>query len=156
MAPEIRMITKQRLDELYEYIPSAGEFVRRIGTGGCAAGSIAGYTNQQGYVVMAIDGKEYRRSRLVWLHMTGEMPAQQIDHINRNRSDDRFQNLRQVTHQQNQWNTCKCDGEHKNIYWKSKAKKYEVQVSNKYIGRFSDYQSALVAAQEARANRAFG
>lgn len=42
--------------------------------------------------------------RAAWLHFHGEWPAGDIDHINRNSSDDRIVNLRQATRQQNMAN----------------------------------------------------
>jgi hypothetical protein len=42
--------------------------------------------------------------RFIYYFMTGEIP-EQVDHINRVKHDNRLQNLRSVTNQQNQFNT---------------------------------------------------
>lgn len=46
----------------------------------------------------------YKEHRLVWLFVTGEWPDGQIDHINHDRRDNRFENLRIVTNQENHFN----------------------------------------------------
>ena len=52
-----------------------------------------------------VNRKPYPAHRLAWLYMTGEMPSEQIDHINLVKNDNRFCNLRKATMPQNQWNT---------------------------------------------------
>jgi hypothetical protein len=56
------------------------------------------------YHVMQIDGVKYKRSRLAFFYITGRMPSNQIDHINGNSLDDRWQNLREATATQNMQN----------------------------------------------------
>jgi len=43
--------------------------------------------------------------RLVWFYKTGSWPKQQIDHIDRNQMNNRFENLRDVSNSVNQHNT---------------------------------------------------
>lgn len=57
----------------------------------------------KGYVKITIDGEEYKRSHLVWLLHTGYWPNE-IDHWDRDKRNDRFGNLRDVTHLINQHN----------------------------------------------------
>jgi len=71
------------------------------------AGSVAGHApkGEKDYWVVGINKKIYRRSRLVWVYHHGDIPdGLVIDHINRNRQDDRIENLRLVTRRQNQRN----------------------------------------------------
>lgn len=56
------------------------------------------------YSSIQINGKKYKTSRLAYLYMTGKHPKYQIDHINGDSLDDRWVNLREVTHTQNMWN----------------------------------------------------
>ena len=53
----------------------------------------AGCLNRQGYWQIGINGKLYKRSRLVFFMHKGFWP-EQVDHINRVRGDDRIENLR--------------------------------------------------------------
>ena len=54
----------------------------------------AGYINSDGYRIITIDGREYFAHDLAWLHMTGEFPKGEVEHINGNINDDRWCNLR--------------------------------------------------------------
>src|SRR5690606_4448095 len=42
--------------------------------------------------------------RLVWLYVCGSWPSDEIDHVNTNRSDNRFENLREANRTQNNAN----------------------------------------------------
>jgi len=69
-------------------------------------GQQAGYLKKnKGYVYIEIDGKSYSAHRLAWFYVTKNVPTTQIDHINRNKSDNRFENLREATHGQNRANS---------------------------------------------------
>jgi len=57
-----------------------------------------------GYYYIGINKTIYARSRLAWFYVHGVWPKNEIDHRNRIRDDDRIENLREATHQQNNWN----------------------------------------------------
>lgn len=67
-------------------------------------GVSAGGLCRNGYIYVRLDGRMYKRSRLIWFLTFGEWPKHQLDHINRIRTDDRIVNLRDVTPAQNGWN----------------------------------------------------
>lgn len=69
------------------------------------AGAIAGSTtNKEGYRYVTINGKLYRGSRIIWLLVTGEWPAAQVDHKDKNTGNDKWKNLRLATGSQNKAN----------------------------------------------------
>lgn len=64
-------------------------------------------THSHGYCAVKIFGLVYRAHQLAWLIMTGEWPegGADIDHINRDRFDNRWANLRLATRSQNNMNS---------------------------------------------------
>ena len=57
---------------------------------------IAGYKRIDTRIVIRIDNQSYMRSRIIWKMFYDNEPKE-IDHINRNPSDDRIENMRSVT-----------------------------------------------------------
>ena len=100
-----QILTAERLRELLHYDPETGMFTRKIGRGGKAkAGSVAGTTNTSGHIQVMVDGKLYLAHRLVWMYVHGQMPSEQLDHINRTPTDNRIENLRPCNHAKNMQN----------------------------------------------------
>lgn len=66
-------------------------------------GSVAGHiVKKYNRYRVLYKGKFYLRARLIWAYHNGEIPKGfEIDHINRNKLDDRIENLRLVTMSQN-------------------------------------------------------
>jgi hypothetical protein len=54
---------------------------------------------------MCIDNRQFRASRLTWKLVKGEEPPQYLDHKNRDKLDDRIENLRPLTASENSLNT---------------------------------------------------
>jgi hypothetical protein len=94
-------LTAERLRELLDYDPQTGNLIWRQKAHGRPAGEVAGCRTSRGYWRVGVDRVEYKAHRLVWLHVYGEWPSKQIDHINRNACDNRIENLRDVTASEN-------------------------------------------------------
>lgn len=60
-----------------------------------------GWKNPAGYIVISVNADRFMAHRLAWLYMTGRWPTHDIDHINHQRDDNRWQNLRHVSHKDN-------------------------------------------------------
>jgi hypothetical protein len=96
-----RKLTQERLKELLDYNPDTGVFTRKVRQSGNAKeGAIAG-SNTTGYIRIGVDGPEYAAHRLAFLWMEGYFPENEVDHIDRNPSNNRWNNLREVSHQCN-------------------------------------------------------
>lgn len=100
-------LTLARLREVLHYDPMTGEFrwrdhywQRWRQKVGCVQTLSTGYKR----LIITIDYRHYRASRLAWLYMTGEWPNGLVDHHNGNSLDNRWCNLRDATKGQNQLN----------------------------------------------------
>lgn len=156
------MLTHDRLKECLDYEPVSGLFYWRerpdIHT--CVnnrdVGSIAGRTTGDCYVTIGIDYEQYSAHRLAFFYMTGSWPVNLIDHIDGDKSNNRWDNLREVTHQQNSFNSnlSKANSSgHKGICWDKKNRKWLVSImvdrKSKFLGRFVDLQEAIKIRKEA-------
>ena len=98
-------LSLQRLTDLLFYDSDTGEFLYRVYRGRRAhKGQVAGYIRKNGYRFIMIDGWQYLAHRLAWFFVTGFWPLNQIDHVNRDKADNRFANLREATGSDNQAN----------------------------------------------------
>jgi len=89
---------------LFDYSPDSGVFVNKVTRGNKRKGTVAGIIDHTGYVRITINRVPYLAHRLAWLYVYGEWPAKDIDHKNRNRSDNRITNLRLADKSENQFN----------------------------------------------------
>ena len=100
------VITQDRLKELLHYEPLTGIFTRLVKTNrNVRVGEVAGTVRKTGYKQLHLDGKVYRAHRLAFLYMTGDIPDV-IDHINRLRDDNSWDNLRAASSYINNCNAC--------------------------------------------------
>lgn len=94
----------ERLRHLMNYSPDTGKFTRRIQCGKCAPNSVVTGTLSHGYLRASIDNKVYALHRLAFLWMTGKWPNADVDHIDGDRANNRWSNLRDVSRQVNMEN----------------------------------------------------
>ena len=59
-----------------------------------------GSLDKDGYLILKIKGKQFKAHRIAWLLCYGDFPKLEIDHINRNKLDNRIENLRESNRQQ--------------------------------------------------------
>ena len=74
-----------------------------------------------GYTMSMVNGKPVHDHRIIWEQHYGKIPeGMQIDHINHIRDDNRIENLRLVTCQQNHFNRSGVKG----FNWDNKRNKW--------------------------------
>lgn len=101
------MISREYLQQLYQYDPKTGIWSRARNYGRWKKCAAVGTVTRYGYVYLKIDGHGFMAHRLAWLYMTGNWPNGDIDHINGDRADNRWSNLREATRKQNAANSKK-------------------------------------------------
>ena len=100
------MITQTELREVLTYHPETGRLVYKTNRGPMRSGARAGCLSFDGYRRIKIGGNRvpYLEHRLIFFWMTGWWPEDQVDHINGERDDNRWDNLRNATSSINQQN----------------------------------------------------
>lgn len=130
-------VTAERLRELLSYDEETGEFVWRVRRGGRAyAGTVAGTVMKIGYRHIRIGGKFHYAHRLAWFYVHGRWPTHQIDHVDRDRQNNRISNLREATNAENGRNSIAAPRNtsgFKGVSWHRNCEKWKAQI--KYNGR---------------------
>lgn len=106
------------------------------------ANKIAGNITRKGYRRIQIKingiGKSYLEHVLAWFYVTGEYPDNEIDHIDHNGTNNSFNNLRIVSHNENGKNQSMSKNNtsgHNGICWHEQSGKWlaRVKYNNKYV-----------------------
>ena len=150
-------ITAERLKELLHYEPETGIFTWKVRTANqVKVGDVAGCPDGRGYLLIQLQSRLYRAHRLAWLYVYGEWPKDQIDHINRIRSDNRIANLRDVSHKQNNQNKSKPSNNtsgHPGVVWHKRISKWQVKIKHNYkyihLGYYTNIEDAIAARKAA-------
>lgn len=154
------MISHTELKQLFEYRPETGEFIcltQRAQR--CRVGSVAGSIDRStGYLRIRVGAHTYAAHRLAWLYMTGAWPAEQLDHINGEKADNRWENLREATHQQNCFNRkLRRDNTsgHRRVRWNKHCQKWQAFCTrdrkHTHLGLFDTLEEAIAARDAAEA-----
>lgn len=98
-------------------------------------------------------GGRKNRTRLYMHRMALKAePGQEVDHINRNKLDNRKSNLRFVTHYQNSINVfIRRDNKsgHTGVFLNPKTKKHRAYIDRMNLGEFKSFNEAVLARKEA-------
>lgn len=143
-------LTAARLRELLAYDPESGYFTRRSASSTAKAGERAGYTHKgTGYVIICVDGARFVGQRLAWLYITGAWPLHEIDHKDLDRSNNKWGNLREATHQQNCANLPRPKNNKsgfKGVYWLVANSKWRAHIRHngklRHLGLFDTPEAA--------------
>lgn len=155
------MLTQAMVREMFDYRKD-GNLVRRhsIMGNGNYAGRVVG-TKPSGernfrYSTTKVSGQHWCVHKLIYMYHYGVVPAQ-LDHINRDTTDNRIENLRVASPASNMQNrnlfknnTSGCKG----VSWNKRIGQWQtyIQVDKrlKHLGYFDDLELAALVAMEAR------
>lgn len=118
-----------------------------------SAGKVAGSMSVYGYLRINLNKTFYNVHRIAWAMFYGEWPSDQIDHINRDRRDNRIANLRPATNSENNRNRVAQSNNtsgFKGVCYHKASKKYMATVNTTYLGLFPTAELAYAACCAAR------
>lgn len=154
--PKLAQITQKRLKEILHYNPDTGVFTWLVDKTRVMAGDRAGKVTRDGYVDIGVDGKRYPAHRLAVFYMTGKMPSEYVDHINSDRSDNRWINLRLASNSQNQMNVPMWSNNtsgFKGVSWHKHEGRWRASIrvggKRKHLGYFDTAEQGRAAYNEA-------
>lgn len=147
-------LTAEKLRELLHYCPKTGTFTWLVKpTNSAKALAVAGNTGVGGYRHIRVHGRLHLAHRLAWLYVHGTWPNSNLDHINRNRSDNRIANLREADHKQNSQNMSKRldnTSGHPGVAWSCRKSKWRARIVHNRIDLHLGYFDTVVEAVAAR------
>ena len=150
-------LTHARLCELLHFQHEDGTFIWKISYKKTRVGRLAGHQHGAGYWSITIDKKQYLAHRLAWFYVFGEWPKLVLDHINRDRMDNRIKNLRSVSQKENLQNITlkksnKTGANGVCFRTDGRIKPWQARVMHdrkeKSLGYFQTYEEAVQARQE--------
>ena len=169
-------ITPDLLRELIQYDPETGAFTHKPRTEVHITNASArnGWNSQNaskpafttlrpdGYLCGGIMGVSLLAHRVAWAIETGCWPEQTIDHINGDRVDNRWRNLRHVSQQENTQNASRQKRNisgHTGVNWCGRRKAWRVRIKldlqDVHIGYFQSLERAVTARKEAESKHGF-
>ena len=155
MADQDFTLTQEYLQSIFTYKDGSFYWKKLNKPNQIKVGDIVGSNHPNGYIYIHLKNKNYAAHRLIFLFHHGYLPDF-LDHINRNRSDNRIENLRPATKSENSLNSklksTNTSGV-RGVCWDKESKKWLVQVTinkkQRKIGRYSDLELAELVAIEA-------
>lgn len=119
-------------------------------------GRQAGYSSN-GYIQVRIGKSIHLAHRVAWAYMTGAWPEKQLDHIDGDKSNNMFANLREATNSENGYNRERYSNNTsgvKGVCWDKSVSKWKAQIKAEnacvYSKYFDDIDSASKAIVEER------
>jgi hypothetical protein len=146
----VKELTQSDVKNIFEYVDGELRW-KNPKTNRLKKGDVAG-TFKDGYRRISLDYTLHYAHRLIWLYHYGVAPNGMLDHIDMNRSNNRIENLREVTPTQNSMNRLKNKSNKsgfKGVSFHEKTKKWRascaVNGKQKYLGLYDLPEEAYAA-----------
>ena len=138
-------MSQEQVKEIYSYNPDTGDFQRK-------GGYIGIEETSNKYLRAHYMGKTYSVHRLIFIYMTGIAPANDVDHIDHDRQNNKWSNLRLVTRKQNMQNASRSKANTSGftgVCWCKQQSQWQAQImvdgKLKKLGRFNSKIDAVAA-----------
>lgn len=95
----------KNVHEILSYDEESGILTWKVYQGQAKAGKIAGTPTSDGYLKVGINGTAYLAHRLIWFIKKGYFPEGLVEHRDRIRVNNAWNNLREATQQCNRRNS---------------------------------------------------
>lgn len=158
--PRIEIWAIDRIKEHLAYDSATGELLRKVdgARGRWKAGTVVRGARNKGYQIVGVPGVGLLSAhRVAWLLQYGVWPEVDVDHINGIRDDNRAENLRLATRQENLRNMRIKPGTSnvKGVHWEATRGKWHAQIRDEngkqtFLGRYASLAEAEAVCTEAR------
>lgn len=143
-------LTQEEVRRLLDYNPETGELRWRATGKGRKKSRAAGCVDSTGYLKIGVNGRRYLTHRLIWLWFYGYFPENEVDHIDRDPSNNRLTNLREASRTCNSRNCGKgarnTSGV-KGVFWYARYGKWQSSImvdhKEKQLARHTDFTEAV-------------
>lgn len=149
-------ITHERVKELFYYHPDGYLLWKERRQGTKKSLIAATFDKSNGYMRCYADGKHYRLHRIIWFWHHGKWPSIDLDHKDRDKTNNKIGNLRICNDSQNGSNvglSKRNKSGYKGVCWNEWNKKWcasiRVNKKLKHLGYFLDAKDAAKAYDEA-------
>lgn len=146
-------LTLEYLKACVTYDAETGIFRARLPMAKRQEGDVLGSLGSHGYLTVSVGKTAYLAHRLAWFYQAGKWPDL-IDHIDRDRHNNRFANLRECTYLENAWNVTPIKGTASGVTgvtWYAKRGKWVAKISSQGVSRTLGYFDTIEDAANRRA-----
>lgn len=152
-----RLFWRERPEYFFARPHQAASWNRRYAGREAITATLKGRAGERSYRVGTMMGRTVAAHHVAFVMTYGRLPSGQIDHINGDKTDNRSANLRDVTHQQNQWNIpakkprkgSKKPSAYIGVSWSTRSGRWQayINLKNGTAKRIGSFESEIDAAR---------
>lgn len=151
-APIKTNLTQADVKAQFDYDAENGWLIRKKDNHGRSSNRPCGHKPAcDGYDRVRVGDTMYKVHRIIWLWCKGSWPKFEIDHKDRNKMNNRIENLRDVERKENILNqgiSVSNTTGYKGVSWNKRKRKYIAQISNNgkkmHLGNFNSAEEAFL------------